>query len=362
VARILVVDDDPDLLELIKLLVEGRREHEAILCADGEDALSKARQNPPDLAIVDVMMPGMTGYEICRRLREHPDTARVPILVLTARGQAVDREAALRAGADEHVAKPVSMATLLDHVDTLVTKPSGETSSRVVVVGSLKGGVGVTTLAANLGALMARRSKDPVCLVDLCSSSGHLALHFGCRPEPDWTALLQQDTIDFDAVEPLLLQPVPGLHVLASPMVPLIEKEFARPAASALLEALWQQFKLVIVDAPSTMNCATTAAMEAASDVWLVVTPDPASIQTTLGTVRALRDSVGQLTLILNHVSPARQISPGSIERVLNHSLAGAVPFDPEQASALGRGTPLAVLSPGAPLAQAVEGLAVDLL
>ena len=361
-ARILVVDDDPDLLDLIKLLVEGRREHEAVLCADGEEALSIARRDPPDLAILDVMMPGMNGYQVCRRLREHPETAAVPILVLTARGQAVDREAALRAGADEHVAKPVSMAALLDHVDTLLKTHSAGSSSRVVVVGSLKGGVGVTTVAANLGATMARRLNDQVCLVDLCSSSGHLALHFGCRPEPDWTPLLEHDAISFDEVEPLLLQPVPGLHVLASPMVPLVEEELSRAAATSLLEALWQRFRLVIVDAPSTLNRAAAASLEVASVTWLVVTADPASIQTTLGTLRALGEQATQLRLILNHVNPARQISGGSIERVLNHPVARVIPFDREQTRAVGRGRPLTVMSPGSPLPQAVESLAGDLL
>ena len=357
-ARILVVDDDPDLLELIKLLVEGRREHEAVLCADGEDALTRARRDPPDLAIVDVMMPDMTGYEICRRLREHPETALMPILVLTARGQAVDREAALRAGADEHVPKPVSMATLLDHIDSLLKRRSKKDESSVVVIGSLKGGVGVTTLAANLGATMAQQGSGEVCLVDLCSSSGHAALHFGCRPEPDWTALLQGETVDLDRVEPLLLQPVPALHVLASPMVPLLEAELSRPATAALLETIRRRFQLVIVDAPSTMNGAASAAMEAPNDIWLVVCPDSASIQTTLGTLRALREPSAKLTLILNHVTTAHQISTNTVERVLNRRLKGIVPFDPEQAKALGRGMPLAITSPDSPLPRAVQELA----
>lgn len=361
-ARILVVDDDPDLLELIKLLVEGRREHQAVLCADGEDALTKARRDPPDLAIVDVMMPGMTGYEICRRLREHPRTASVPILILTARGQVVDREAALRAGADEHVVKPVSMASLLEHIDSLLKKRAAGGDSRLVVVGSLKGGVGVTTVAANLAATQARRGDAQVCLVDLCSSSGHLALHFGRRPEPDWSALLERDTIEFDAVEPLLLQPAPHLHVLASPMVPLIERDLSRLEASALLEALRQEFALTIVDAPSVLNGTAAAALEAATYAWLVVTADPASIQTTLGTIRALGDWATELSLILNHVTSARQISRDTVERVLNHPLAGLVPFDPEQGKALGRGRPLAMTDPGSALAQAVEGLAAGLL
>ncbi|MGD2177841.1 MAG: response regulator, partial [Anaerolineae bacterium] len=69
-AKILVIDDDPELLRMIQFALDRRGGHEVVLSADGPDALAKAREDPPDLAIVDVMMPGMNGYEVCRQLRE----------------------------------------------------------------------------------------------------------------------------------------------------------------------------------------------------------------------------------------------------------------------------------------------------
>jgi DNA-binding response OmpR family regulator len=167
-ARILVVDDNADLLQMIRMLLEERGGHEVMLSAEGEDGLAKARANPPDLAIIDVMMPGMNGYEVCRQLRRNPATAQIPIIVLTARGQPVDREAALAAGADDYIAKPVTMAELLERVNRLLTsriarRPAGGT----IAVLSLRGGVGVTTLAVNLAVTLARSSPNQVCLVDL---------------------------------------------------------------------------------------------------------------------------------------------------------------------------------------------------
>lgn len=120
-ARILVVDDDVDLLQMIRMLLESRGGHEAILSADGEDGIAEALADPPDLAIIDVVMPGITGYEVCRRLRQEPATANIPIIVLIARGQPVDREAALAAGADVYIAKPVTMAELLERVNDMLT-------------------------------------------------------------------------------------------------------------------------------------------------------------------------------------------------------------------------------------------------
>jgi pilus assembly protein CpaE len=347
---------------MIRVLLERRRGYEAILSADGEDGLAKARQDPPDLAIVDVMMPGMTGYEVCRRLREDPETASIPILVLTARGQPVDRQAALQAGADEHMAKPIAMADLVEQIDEMLARFSGSGAAHTVALMSLKGGIGVTTLAVNLAATLAREGTSETCLLDLSPSSGHVALQFGLRPRPDWSRLIQHDVIDAEAIEPLLLQATSGLHLLASPVVPLVGRELARSTVEALLEVLQERFDLVIVDTPSALSGATMAALDASSDAWLVVGADPASIQTTFGTVRALEERSDPLAVILNQVTPARGASPDAVERVLKRSVSGVIPFDPNQAKALTQGKPLALSRPDSPLAEAVEQLTGDLV
>ena len=119
-AKILVIDDNADLLQMMRLILRDRGKHEVILSADGADGLSRAVTDPPDLAIVDVMMPGITGYDVVRRLREHAQTAEMPILILTARGQMIDRQTALQAGANDHMAKPVTPQALLEKVDELL--------------------------------------------------------------------------------------------------------------------------------------------------------------------------------------------------------------------------------------------------
>jgi MinD-like ATPase involved in chromosome partitioning or flagellar assembly/ActR/RegA family two-component response regulator len=358
-ARILVIDDDPELLEMIELLLDKRTEHEAILSVDGEDGLSKARQDPPDLVIVDVMMPGMNGYDVCRGLREHPETASIPILVLTARGQPIDREAALQAGADEHLAKPIAMTDLVEQIEAMLSRPA---SSLTIVLVSLKGGVGVTTLAVNLAATLAEARDGDVCVLDLSPSSGHAALQFGLRPESDWTPLIQEDVIEAEAVAPLLLQPTAGLYLLASPVVPLVERELSRPTVEALLETLQERFDVVIVDAPAALNEATMAALDASTDAWLVVAADPASIQTAFGTVRALGERSNRFMVVLNQATPTRLAAAEAIERVLRRPVSSVVPFDPDQAKALAQGRPLALSRPDSRLARAIEQLAQDLI
>jgi pilus assembly protein CpaE len=362
-AKILVIDDEADLLEMMRLVLERRGEHETVLSAEGRDGLAKALANPPDLAIIDVMMPNITGYEICRQLRANPSTASLPIIILTARAQPVDRDAALSAGADAYMTKPVMMAELLEQVDALLTrreagKPSVFAGTYVLL--SLRGGIGVTTLAVNLAATLAPANDEAACLIDLCPSSGHVALQLGLRPKPNWADLVQASgakALDAESIAAHLLQHGSGLRVLASPFFPIVGQGIPQEVVQTTLGALQQQFPIVVVDTPSVLNEATMAAVEAASSVGLVVAAEPSSIQTTIGTLRVLEQWSDKLHLILNQVTPGPQPPAEAIERALKQSLAGTIPFDSTQARALAQRAPLALNSTDSPLVQAVQKL-----
>jgi pilus assembly protein CpaE len=360
--KILVIDDDAEFLEMIRLLLE-REGYQAILSADALDGLAKALANPPDLAIIDVMMPGVTGYEICRKLRASTPTASIPIIILTARGQTVDRQAALDSGADEHMTKPVPMAELRDRINELVAKGTSartQPSFRGTLgLLSLRGGVGVTTLAVNLAATLAQAGGE-ICLVDLCPSSGHVALQLGLRPEPNWSGLVKVGSLSAEAVESHLLQHGSGLRVLASPVFPVVGQGLPRATAQATLKVLQQRFPVVVVDMPSTLDEAAMATLEAATLVALVVTAEAPSIQATVGTLRALQGAA-KFQIVLNQVAPGEQLPAGAIERALKYPVQATLPFDPAQAQALAHRTPLVFQNPASPLAQAVQGLVQNL-
>lgn len=119
--RVLVADDDPDIRELVarSLRHDG---YELCLAQDGEEALRLAQEQPPDLAVLDVAMPRLDGYEVTRRLRAHPATSAVPVLLVTARVRAEDEERGLAAGASGYVRKPFGMRELRDCVESLVRR------------------------------------------------------------------------------------------------------------------------------------------------------------------------------------------------------------------------------------------------
>ncbi len=119
--RILVAEDDHDIADLITHYIR-KAGWETHVVSAGNDALVYARQNPVDLVILDVMMPGMSGLEVCRALRADKSTATVPIIVVTARGEETDRILGLELGADDYLAKPFSPNELVARIRALMRR------------------------------------------------------------------------------------------------------------------------------------------------------------------------------------------------------------------------------------------------
>ncbi len=120
-ASVLLAEDDTDIRLLVTFKLE-QAGHEVRAFGDGASALADARKHPPDLAILDVLMPGVTGLEVCRQLRGNPATADVPIIMLTARVQPADVAAGLEAGANDYIVKPFSPRELAERIQTWLAK------------------------------------------------------------------------------------------------------------------------------------------------------------------------------------------------------------------------------------------------
>lgn len=118
-ARVLVVDDDPVILRLLELNLELEG-HTVGTAVDGQDALDQVTAFEPDLILLDVMMPKVDGFEVCKRLREDPETAEVPIVFLSAKAQSSDVERGTAVGGSAYVTKPFDPVELVDLIDQLV--------------------------------------------------------------------------------------------------------------------------------------------------------------------------------------------------------------------------------------------------
>ncbi|MDA8105751.1 MAG: response regulator [Nitrospiraceae bacterium] len=135
--KILVVDDEPDIVELVayNLQKEGFIVSSA---SDGEAALAKIREEKFDFIVLDLMLPGMPGMEICRVLRNDPKTRNLPVIMLTAKGEEVDKILGLEVGADDYLTKPFSPRELLARIRAVMRRTSGKKEDeKVIRIGDL---------------------------------------------------------------------------------------------------------------------------------------------------------------------------------------------------------------------------------
>ncbi len=127
-AKILVVDDEPEAIELLVFNLE-QAGFEVLSAADGTEALQKARAEQPALIVLDLMMPEMDGLEVCRILKRAPETANIPIIMLTAKAAEVDRVVGLELGADDYVTKPFSPRELVLRVKKVLGRAGQGTAA-----------------------------------------------------------------------------------------------------------------------------------------------------------------------------------------------------------------------------------------
>ncbi|MEM8858079.1 MAG: response regulator [Chloroflexota bacterium] len=386
-AHIFVVDDDEQLLRMVGLMLE-RGGHTATLMSNPIEALEMMKDEPPDLAILDVMMPGMNGLELCRALRLHPSTKYVPIIILTARGPIEDRTEALEIGADNYLNKPVTSMELLNHVDELLKNPpvrpevieevieeepeeelTGEMpdeSNLSIAVHGFTGGSGRTTIAVNLASHLQSLYPGEVCLVDLTTSGSQAAMHFRLQPRKTWSTLLdkEEDVNGYD----LLISHESGLHVLASPIIPVSAASLTLKSVQQIFEELLSDFRFIIFDLPSASTSATNYILESVDCALYMIRPEVMSVQTAVRAIRWMKTngpSVKNSLLVLNQVTPEAQLKSAIVQRGLNSNIDLQISFDKSQSKALVQGSPLSLDGAEAsmgPIQQAVTQVIEKLL
>ena len=119
--KILLVEDDLSLVELVRYNLD-REGFDVLYATDGEEGIEVAREQSPDLVLLDWMLPLVSGIEVCRRLRKLPETSNIPIIMLTARGEETDRIRGLDTGADDYVSKPYSPRELISRINAVLRR------------------------------------------------------------------------------------------------------------------------------------------------------------------------------------------------------------------------------------------------
>jgi len=317
---------------------------EITVAESGPEALAKAEADPPDLVILDIMMPDMDGYEVCRRLRAMPQTARTPVIMLTAKGRAEDRVMGFQAGADDYVTKPVLPAELIARVRALLARAHLEAETappRAKVIGFLgvKGGAGTTTLTVNVALALREEigERHSAILADLHTWGGAVAHHLSLVSRASLATLLEKlpSQITRNLVEGCLASHASGVRVLiAAHDVEGAIPEMTPEHADAIVEQLKRMADYVLLDMGSGLCPATQAALKHCNYVVVTVEPDPVALtlaQAMLIMLASMDIYGGQIGFVLvNRSRSAATYTRSVIEELLQSPLIGVITPAPE--------------------------------
>lgn len=367
---ILVVDDDP-LSRKITTGVLQTAGFNLLTAGSGEEALKLIKTSPPALAVLDILMPDMDGFELCRRLRRSPETAQIPIIILTALQELDDRLQAYDAGADDFIPKPLEPAEFVARLRALLRRSSmtvepaaPKTDNRTIAVFSLRGGCGVSTLAVNLAVGLMQVWDYRTVLVDLSLTNGQAALMLDVPLRNSWAdlALIPVPEIETDLIWRVLLHHPCGLDVLATSREPEPTEMLSKKQVDHVLAALKAQYEYIIVDLPHDFRDTTLAALDFADLIVLLLTPELASIQNASSALRVFEKldyPPEKIELVLNWTFKGNGLSRAQIEKSLKRPIRVVIPNGGDVfPAAITLGRPITFAQPESHFAALFEDLA----
>ena len=171
-SRVLIVEDERDIRDLVLFHLE-REGFQVSSASSGEEALRQVRHASPDIVLLDLMLPAMGGLEVCRKLRQDPATVALPIVMLTAKGDEVDRVLGLELGADDYIVKPFSPKELLARVRAVLRRAKPAPGAAAIAMGALAIDPGTRTVTVE-GAPLTLTHKEFELLSALADAQGRV--------------------------------------------------------------------------------------------------------------------------------------------------------------------------------------------
>jgi len=368
--KVLIIEDDPSTLRLTKYTLQ-QEGYEVLTAPNGLEGLRKASGEEPDLIILDIMLPGIDGFEICRRLRAEPQTAKLPILMVSAKAREVDKATGLKVGGDDYITKPADPSELISRVESLLAKKTAVKSEIIAFVGS-KRGVGTTTLVVNVAIALSQAGKR-VIVVDLCPYGGDIAQYLGLEPEHTITELLMKpiDAIDRGDLEAALAVHHTGLRVLALAQASGQSEDVSPSDVDLLVERFREVTDYLLIDLPFQPSNATNGVLSKC-DFAIIVTdpkadalPSVKSTASVLGLLGISQERMGAVVIDREGVFPDWQLSKmkSTVERNAGAQLLRIIPYDTKVSLELVPGsTPVILSSPNCPMVQALKGVAQHII
>lgn len=356
--RILFVDDEGQIRKLVQAFLQ-KHGYVVTTANDGYEALRAVRKDPPHLVITDVSMPNLNGLELTRRLRAEAATARLPIIMLSARKQADDILSGYAQGADEYIAKPVELAVLSAKIELLLRRSQEANAAgaapearrgRVCVFLHGRGGVGATTLAVNGAVALASTMIYRVTMLDLDLEFPGCAMLLDLQPPRTLADLADVRIADMtDDLFDLFVAPhATGVRLVTGAARPETAELCTVPAVHHAIDRLRAASDYVLVDCPANFSQHTLAAIDAADVIALVTTPHLAAMKATLDILRVLEKlevPKERIIIALNRTS-ASGVTVEQLTRFFGRAPEVIVPHTPPFEDAADEGKPLVMSAP----------------
>jgi pilus assembly protein CpaE len=366
--KILIVDDDLETLRLVGLMLQ-RQGYQIIAATSGAQAITSAKNELPDLVLLDVMMPDMDGYEVTRQLRGETATMSIPILMFTAKSQVEDKVTGFEAGVDDYLTKPTHPAELMAHVKALISRTAkGRTPSapqateygRLIAVLSAKGGIGISTLALNTALGLVKRGYKAIA-AEFNPGHGSWGIELGLPTLGGLERLLRMKPSEINdlTVEKELIAHDTGLRMLlAANHFKDSELNRAVPQMEAILKFIAVLSQVVLLDIGANHVPGLDALLSHCHEALIAVEPNPVTATRTKMLIEYVNEAgFGKsrpLTIVMvNRLRVDVQLSLNQVQETLGLPVSQIILPAPELAyQSMIRYKPLITIQPDGLTAQ----------
>jgi len=370
--KILIVDDEPNVLKMLGMTLEAAG-YAVDVAQEAETARVKINEGNPDLLVLDIMMPGISGMELLKGLRANPETQGLPVILLSALSTVEDKIGGLNAGADEYLTKPIDPRELIVRIASLLARTErlrdtvGSNAGKIISFLGIKGGVGTSFLAINVAGALSTGGTT-VIAAELHASAGTFAKTVGITEPTDIRSMLigDEEQISRKSISKLLDKHPIGIRLLCYPPD---EVEIQHPGVetiSRILGALEQEAQYIILDLGRTLDEATQGALKASDAVILVLEPTPICLDAGLYVSSVAKKwASGALMIgavVVNRGALASSLNREEIQKNLQLPVISMIPQAGDLlANAYLRGHLLITEQPDSMASDAIERLAATL-
>jgi pilus assembly protein CpaE len=372
--HVLLIDDE---LLYFKMMVKEfeKAGYQLDYARTGNEGLAAVSAKNPDVVIVDLKLPDISGFDIIQRLRATKDFSLIPIIVITGKSELGDKVKAFSLGADDYLVKPFDLEELVARLGNLARRGTAlkfvrgleadkDRKPTMVSVHSLRGGVGCSTLSVNLGLAFQQLWGRRTLIIDPVITAGQVAMMLNASPRVTFEnyAELPVASIDESVTDDLAILHKSGIYYTAASRLPVAADSFSNDFWGKLLEGFLQQNDFVVADAPHDFSDSTIQMLNASQHILLLMAPELSSLRAATNALN-IYDRLGfpesKIKIVLNITTNYSGIKQSQFEKALGFPIWHTIPFDPEEVvRAINFGEPFVLSNPDLPISTKIEDIA----